>query len=128
MGEGAIAVGVDILEIPRLKQTLERWGGRFQSRVYTPAELEYCRGRAGELAVRFCAKEAVMKVLGTGLRVSWREIEIVHDTLGKPEVRLSGQAQKIARERGVREIAVSLSHSGEHAIALAIATRSQILH
>ena len=69
-------VGVDLIEIERIRATLDKFGDRFLKRVYTEAEVAYCRGRVPELAVRFAAKEAVMKALGTGARgVGWRDIE-----------------------------------------------------
>lgn len=118
-----LSVGIDILEIGRLEKTLERWGPRFWSRVYTPRELERAHGRVRELAVRFCAKEAVMKVLGTGAQVPWKDIEIWNDSQGKPEVRLHGMAKKKAEEAGLGELVISLSHSWEYAVALAVAQR-----
>ena len=70
-------IGIDIVEIPRIKGALERWGERFLQRIYTSQEIAYCRGRAPQLASRFAAKEAVMKALGTGIRgVGWREVEV----------------------------------------------------
>lgn len=120
-----IAVGVDILEVRRLEKTLQRWGPRFWGRVYTPSELERSRGKVRELAARFCAKEAVMKVLGTGAQVPWKDIEIWNDSQGKPEVRLHGLAKKKAEDTGLGEVAISLSHSWEYAVALAIGQRHE---
>lgn len=116
-------MGVDIVEIPRIRVALERWGERFLNRVYTATELQYCRGRVPELAVRFAGKEAVMKVLGTGNRgVAWREIEIVPTKGGKPTVRLYHRAEARARKLGLEEVAISLSHSQEYAVASAVGT------
>ena len=113
-----IAVGVDIIEIGRVAQALERWGQRFLERVYTPGEIAYCRGRANSLAARFAAKEAVMKALGTGLRgVAWREVEVVRLRGGAPTIVLHGRASKRAQAIGIDELAVSLSHSREYAVA-----------
>lgn len=111
-------VGVDIIEIERIEKVAARWGDRFLKRIYTGAELSICRNRAPALAVRFAAKEAVMKALGTGIKgVGWREIEVLSNSDGKPLVYLYGRAKKKAEELGLGELAVSLSHSREYAIA-----------
>ena len=116
------SVGVDIIEIERIEAVLRRHGERFLQRVYTPKEQAYCRGRAPELAVRFAAKEAVSKALGTGLRgIAWREMEILGDERGKPLVHLHGRAQARAEELGLSEFAVSLSHSRDYAVAFVVA-------
>ncbi len=79
------AVGVDMIETDRVRKVLQRHPERFLTRVYTPEEVAFCRGRVPELAARFAAKEAVMKALGTGARsVGWREIEVLPDRRGKP--------------------------------------------
>src|SRR3989337_371931 len=112
------SVGVDIIEIPRIRQALDRWGERFLSRVYTGAELKICRANPERLAGRFAAKEAVMKALGTGVRgVGWREIEVLPMRGGKPLVFLSGRARDRAEAMGLSELAISLTHSNEFAIA-----------
>lgn len=111
-------VGVDIIEIARVQAALERWGARFLSRIYTEREIRYCRGRVPELAVRFAAKEAVMKALGTGTRgVGWREIEVLPMRGGKPLVFLHGRARRQAQTLGLEQFAISLSHSRDYAIA-----------
>jgi len=118
-----ISVGVDIIEIGRVEQALARWGERFLRHVYTPQESAFCRDRAPELAVRFAAKEAISKALGTGINgIHWREMEILPDPLGKPLVYLHGKAAARAADLGLREFAVSLSHSREYAVALVVAT------
>jgi holo-[acyl-carrier protein] synthase len=117
-----LSVGVDIVEIGRLGRTLERWGPRFLQRVYTPAEVAFCRGRLPELAVRFAAKEAISKALGTGLvGIAWTEMEVLADRRGKPLVALYGRALARAQELGLGEWAISLSHSGEAALAFVVA-------
>jgi len=114
-------IGLDIIEIARIEATMERWGGRFLRRIYTEEELLISRNRAPALAVRFAAKEAVMKALGTGTKgVGWREIEVLSNDDGKPLVYLHGRAQKKAEELGLEELAISLSHSREYAIASVI--------
>ena len=114
-------VGVDIIEISRIAHTVERWGGRFLRRIYTPGELDYCRGRAPQLATRFAAKEAVMKALGTGRRgVDWLDIEVVRRRGGRPTIHLQGRASRVAERMAAREIALSLSHSQEYAVAFVV--------
>ncbi len=110
--------GVDIIEIERIEETICRWGSRFLNRIYTPAELDYCRNRVPELAVRFAGKEAAMKALGTGREgVSWRDIEILPNRRKAPQMYLHGRARKRAKRLGIKELAVSLSHSRDYAIA-----------
>ena len=120
---GLLSVGVDIIETRRIDAVVERWGQRFLTRIYTPAEVNSCRGRAEELAVRFAAKEAVSKALGTGLRgIGWREMEIYSDAWGKPLVRLHGRAAVRARDIGLVQFAVSLSHCDDYAVAFVVAS------
>lgn len=117
-------IGTDIMEIGRIRYTLERWGERFLDRVYTPAELGIYRRRPHSLAACFAGKEAVMKVLGTGARgVGWREIEILHHPNGKPYITLHDRAKHEAAKLGIKEIDISLSHSREYATATAIGVR-----
>ncbi len=117
-----LQVGVDIVEISRVQAVLERFGERFLRRLYTPAEQDLCRGRVPELAVRFAAKEATMKALGTGRRgVGWREIEILSDRRGRPLLFLHGRARERAAELGLQHFAVSLSHERHLAVATVVA-------
>ncbi len=116
------SLGIDLIEIKRVKTVLEKWGKRFLQRVYTPREVEYCsRKRHPEtsLAGRFAAKEAVMKALGTGLSsgVTWKDIEVINDGKGKPEVSVHGKTKRIL---GKRKILISISHTKEDAIAQAV--------
>jgi holo-[acyl-carrier protein] synthase len=116
-----LALGIDIVEIGRVKQVLERHAERFLRRVYTPAEVAFCRGRVAELAARFAAKEAVMKALGTGARgLAWREIEILPDGRGKPLVYLYGAAKELGERIGLRGVDVSLTHDADLAIAAVV--------
>ncbi len=111
-------IGIDIIEIARIQKTIGRWEEVFLRRVYTEPELELYRRKTPSLAARFACKEAVMKLLGTGRNgISWREIETLSQPGGKPKVNLYGKAQSRADELGLKEIAVSLSHSREYAIA-----------
>ena len=117
------AIGVDIVEIERVESAVKRGGERFLRRVYTETELRTCRDRVSSLASRFAAKEAVMKVLGTGgIGIAWREIEIITGDDGRPSVRLYGQALNKATKLNLKEVSVSLSDSKEYAIAVAIGT------
>ena len=114
-------VGVDIIEIPRIRQALDRWGERFLRRIYTPEEAAFCRKRPAQLAARFAAKEAVMKALGTGIRgVGWREIEVVRERGRAPSVRLHGRARKRAADLKIAELALSISHSREYAVVMVV--------
>ncbi|MFC1911921.1 holo-ACP synthase [Chloroflexota bacterium] len=111
-------IGVDIVEIDRIQKAIARGGEAFLQRVYTGSELELYRKKTPSLAARFACKEAVMKLLGTGRNgANWREIETLSYPGGKPFVNLYGKAQSKADELGLKEIAVSLSHSREYAIA-----------
>jgi holo-[acyl-carrier protein] synthase len=115
-------IGVDIVEIERIQQAVQRYGPRFLQRIYTEPELLLCKDRANRLAVRFAGKEAVMKALGTGVKgISWREIEILARPSGEPVVQLYGKALARASALGLNEFAISLSHSAEYAVASVIA-------
>jgi holo-[acyl-carrier protein] synthase len=117
-----LSVGVDICEIGRIERAVERWGERFLDRIYTPAEVAYCRGRVPELAARFAAKEAISKALGTGIYgLSWTEMEVLADRRGKPEVKLYGNARERAQALGLEEWAISLTHSRSDAVAFVVA-------
>lgn len=122
------AHGVDLVDCQRLAEAIERHGQRFLERVYTPLELAYCRGRKRELehlAGRFAAKEAVLKVLGTGWRegIAWTDIEVRNDVAGRPEIVLQGRCAEIAAAQGLVKVLVSISHIATHAIASAIGLR-----
>ncbi|MFC2066368.1 holo-ACP synthase [Chloroflexota bacterium] len=118
--------GIDIIEIERIEKVLTRWGERFLRRIYTEPELRLSGRRPQSLAARFACKEAVMKLLGTGRSgVSWREIETLSHPGGRPLVNLYGEAQNQANKLGVKEIAVSLSHSREYAIASVVGTAEE---
>lgn len=119
------SVGVDVVELSRVARLLNQHGERFLRRIYTASEVAYCRGRLRELAARFAGKEAVSKALGTGMRgVSWREIEILPDPRGKPLVFLHGRARQRAEELGFADVAISLTHGRDVAIAVVVAHTS----
>jgi holo-[acyl-carrier protein] synthase len=123
-----LSVGVDIVELDRVRRALDRHGERFLARIYTPEEIARYRNRPSELAARFAAKEAVSKALGVGLNhlsvhgIRWHEVEVLPDPLGKPIVYLSGRARALAQELGLREWAISLSHGRDYAVAFVVAT------
>lgn len=122
--EMTLGSGVDIIEISRVRQILERYGQRFLDRVYTIGEIAYCRGRAPNLAARFAAKEATMKALGTGVRgVGWKDIEVIRHESGAPAVLLHGRGKHRAQLLGVRDISLSISHSQEYAVAFVVVQR-----
>ncbi len=114
-------IGTDIIEIARIAGAIERYGDRFLRRVYTEREITSYRDRVPSLASRFAAKEAVMKVLGTGYRgVGWHDIEILSNRQGKPKVSLSGRALARAEALGIKSVVVSLSDCREYAMAVAL--------
>ena len=116
-----IYTGIDLIEIPRVAGVLERYPKRFLTKVFTEREQSYARGRANQLASRFAAKEAVMKLLGTGVRgVPWKSIEVTRYRGRAPESVLHGPAKVRAAKMGITRIALSLSHSRELATASAV--------
>ncbi|CAN5612916.1 hypothetical protein BH23CHL6_BH23CHL6_02930 [soil metagenome] len=123
--EGTTELGIDIIKVERIAAALKRFGDRFPRRVLTDAEHRYVRNRPQNFAGRWAAKEAVSKVLGLGVRgVGWRDIEIARLPTGQPEVRLSGRARDRAAQLGMARIAVSISHEGDYAVAVAFGVRT----
>jgi holo-[acyl-carrier protein] synthase len=125
-----VAHGVDLVDCGRLAEVIERHGERFLRRVFTAAELAYCCGRKREiehLAGRFAAKEAVLKVLGTGWRngINWTDIEVVNAPSGRPIVHLAGRCRQLADEQGIATVLLSISHTAAHAMASAVATSGE---
>ncbi|MBI2847273.1 MAG: holo-ACP synthase [Chloroflexi bacterium] len=114
-------IGVDIIEVARIKKAIERWDGRFLRRVYTERELSVCKNRAWMLAARFAGKEAVMKAMGTGRKgVAWGEVEVLSGGGSKPSVRLHGRARALAWKLGLDEFEISLSHTRDYAVAMVV--------
>ncbi|MCK5657608.1 MAG: holo-ACP synthase [Syntrophobacteria bacterium] len=118
-------IGVDIVKVDRIEQAVERWGDRFLKRIFTPAEIERCQQRARPaqcLALRFAAKEAFAKALGLGMRkgLRWRDIEVVHDHLGKPDLLLHNQAQRLLEAVEASRTWLSLSDERESALAVVV--------
>jgi holo-[acyl-carrier protein] synthase len=121
-----VGIGTDIIECLRIAQMIERHGDLFINRVFTPHEIRYCSSRkqaTQHYAGRWAAKEAVLKALGTGWRkgISWRDIEVRNDGLGKPVVGLRGGARDLIERNGIHEMLVSISHCRSHAMAYALA-------
>ncbi|HVN85404.1 MAG TPA: holo-ACP synthase [Candidatus Binatia bacterium] len=123
-----VGIGVDLIEVPRIAEALgnRRTGARFETRVFTPAEIAYCRKRRGSLesfAARFAAKEATMKALGRGYLgggIGWLQIEVVRGR-GRPRLALTGRAKEHADSLGVTRFHLSLTHTSAFAIAYVIA-------
>ena len=123
---GIIAHGIDLVDCPRIEQMIERHGERFVKRVFTVAEQAYAEANKNDvekLAGRFAAKEAVLKLMGTGWRgkIAWTDIEIKNNAAGQPEVTLSGEVKRIADELGIGHISISITHTANFAIASAVA-------
>jgi len=120
-----VGIGVDIAEIDRIEAAITRHGAPFLTRIYTPRESAYCESHKNKFeryAARFAAKEAAMKALGTGWRlgVRWRDIEVANALSGRPTLNLAGVAEEFAANMGVRNISLSITHSGNIAFAQVI--------
>jgi holo-[acyl-carrier protein] synthase len=116
------SLGIDIVEVKRIKNLMEKWGDRFLHRVFTPQEIAYCKSKKTpeqSLAARFAVKEAILKAIGTGLSqgISWTSMEIANDKTGSPSVKLG---KSIKDKIGDKKILISMSHTKEYAIAQAI--------
>ena len=117
----SVSVGVDIVEIERIKKAVSVYNDVFLTRVYTNMELDYCKNMPSRLAARFAAKEAVMKVLGIGaLGMNWREIEVISTENGPPEIQLYGKIKDKASVIGITGLSLSLSHEKKYAVACVI--------
>jgi len=118
-------IGVDLVDIDRIVAVLERFPDRFRDRVLTEREARYCGRRVERIAGRWAAKEAVSKVLGLGVRgVGWREIEVLPNFAGAPQVRLHARAAERAARLGLEDVTVSISHERRMAMAVAVAHRA----
>ncbi len=128
-----VAHGIDLVDFPRIEEMVKRHGERFVNRIFTAAEQAYSRASKNgteKLAGRFAAKEAILKLMGTGWRgkIAWTDIEIVNTPTGQPEVKLSGEVEKIAAKLGIKHISVSITHTGNFAIASAVAVAEKRRH
>jgi holo-[acyl-carrier protein] synthase len=117
--------GIDIVDISRFERFVRENNILLFNRLFTPHELAYCVARkrsAQHLAIRFAAKEAFLKAMGTGLRdgLAWRDMEVFNDQSGKPELKLSGKAEELFNQKGLSRAFLSLSHDGNFAIASVI--------
>jgi holo-[acyl-carrier protein] synthase len=120
-----VGTGVDLCEVARMKAAMERHGDRFKNRVFTEREIRYADSKANRYeryAARFAAKEAGMKALGTGWRggLGWRDLEVTNLPSGRPTLAFHGKAETIALRLGVRNIALSLTHTADQALAMVI--------
>jgi len=118
--------GIDLVDCPRIQQMIDRHGSHFMDRVFTPAERQQAneiKNNIERLSGRFAAKEAILKLLGTGWRgkIAWTDIEIVNNFLGQPIVTLSGEVKKLADEMKIGEISLSISHTANFVMASATA-------
>jgi holo-[acyl-carrier protein] synthase len=120
-----IAVGIDIIEVDRVRKVYEHHGERFLKRVFTEMEVRQCRGKATRLAGRFAAKEAISKALGTGIHgVAWHEMEIVQLRSGRPTVTLHGNAKRRAELLGISAFDISIADLNAFSIAVAVAIQT----
>jgi holo-[acyl-carrier protein] synthase len=123
--EGTTELGIDIIKVQRIRETLAKFGERFSRRVLTDAERRYVRDRPETFAGRWAAKEAVSKVLGLGVRgIGWRDIEVVRLPTGQPSVRLHGRAAARAEQLGMGRVALSITHESDYAVAIAFGVRT----
>lgn len=120
-----LGVGIDIIEVGRIASSYERFGERFLKRILKPEEIKYClsnKNPAPFLAARFAAKEAVSKAFGTGIgsKISWQDIEIKKEVSGKPYIVLHENGLKLMKEMGAKKMHISISHTENYAVAMAI--------
>jgi holo-[acyl-carrier protein] synthase len=121
-----VAHGIDLVDCPRIEEMIKRHGERFLDRVFTADEQAYAeanKNKIEKLAGRFAAKEAVLKLVGTGWRgkIAWTDIEIINDSTGQPRVTLDGEVKELADKLGIKHISVSITHTANFAIASAVA-------
>lgn len=121
-----IAHGIDMVNLERISSMVTKHGDHFIKRVYTPGEIAYAGGNkktTERFAGRFAAKEAVLKLIGTGLRgkMQWTDIEVLNDDLGRPIVSISGEVEVVAKKNGIEQITISITHTAELAMASAVA-------
>ena len=120
-----VGTGVDLCEVGRLREAMERYGDRFKHRIFTDREIAYSERKANlyeRYAARFAAKEAGMKALGTGWRggIGWRDFEVTNLSSGRPTLAFHGRAGEMANRLGVRNVALSLTHTRDQAMAMVI--------
>lgn len=120
-----VGMGVDIIEVPRVRAAIERFGDRFLRRLFTQREILYCESKANKFerfAARFAAKEAALKAIGTGLSrgISWQDVEVVREPSGRPTLAFTGKAAEFAQRLGSRRASISLTHTEQVAFAQVI--------
>jgi holo-[acyl-carrier protein] synthase len=125
VGMAIVGTGIDICEVARVRQAIDRFGQRFVKRVFTEAERAYCeskRNRIERYAARFAAKEAAMKAIGTGLRrgVSWQDFEVGREPGGRPTIVIRGKGAEFAAKLGMKRAALSITHTKDQALAQVI--------
>lgn len=123
-----VGLGTDIVEVERIGRMIEQHGDSFVQRIFTTAEADYCRQRkhsSEPFAGRWAAKEAVMKVLGTGFvqGTHFQEIEVVSEPSGRPRIQLHGSTAEVAKQLGIDEVLITISHCREYATATAIGVK-----
>jgi holo-[acyl-carrier protein] synthase len=121
-------IGIDIVSIHRIERMLERWGQSFTQRVYTPGEIAFCEARSNpeeHFALRWAAKEAMLKALGLGLRggIKWTDIEVVNDPFGRPSLKVYNQAKGFLTDHNIKTAFVSISHERDYGIAQVLLER-----
>ena len=121
-----VAHGIDLVDFPRIEKMVADHGSRFLDRIFTSEEQNYAntnKNGTEKLAGRFAAKEAILKLMGTGWRgkIKWTDIEVINNELGQPKVNLSGEVQKIAEKLRIKQISISITHTANFAIASAVA-------
>lgn len=118
-------IGIDLVKVKRIEEALERWGERFQNKVFTPGEVRYCfqkKTPSPNFAARFAAKEAFVKALGIGIRrgVHWKDVEVERGPLGKPVLKINGRAVEICQKERIEGLFLSLTHDGEYSGAVVV--------
>jgi holo-[acyl-carrier protein] synthase len=127
-GASGVLVGIDLVEVERIAQTVARFGPHFLERVFTPEELQESRRRVTWLAGRFAAKEACAKALGTGIgaAVAWRDVQVLRQPSGKPSLRLLGDAAARAAALDIAQMDLSISHTHQYALAVVVALTANV--
>jgi holo-[acyl-carrier protein] synthase len=123
-----VAHGIDLVDFPRIEALIEKHDARFLDRVFTQREQSDAaavKNNVEKLAGRFAAKEAVLKLIGTGWRgkIAWTDIEVVNNPLGQPIVEITGEVKRIADEAGIEQLTLSITHTANFAIASVVALR-----
>ncbi len=118
-------IGTDLVQVSRIEEALERWGRRFQDKVFTPGEIRYCLGKrrpGPSFAARFAAKEAFVKALGIGMRrgVHWKNVEVTRGLLGRPVLSLNGPALELCHREQIKGLFLSLTHDRDYSGAVVV--------